>query len=62
MEYEIYDIGGFYTEGLEENVSTVLNSVFKSGMNGLDLLLSKSGMCMKDIGFLSYSQETYEIK
>ena len=46
---------GFYTEGLEENVRTVLNSVFESGMNGLDLLLSKSGMCLSDIGFVSYS-------
>ena len=55
LTYEIYDMGGFYTEGLEENVRTVLNSVFKSGMNGLDLLLSKSGMCLSDIGFVSYS-------
>ena len=55
LEFEIYDIGGFYSEGLEENVRTVLNSVFKSGMNGLDLLLSKSGMCLSDIGFVSYS-------
>lgn len=55
LTYEIYDMGGFYTEGLEENVNTVLNSVFKSGMNGLDLLLSKSGMCLSDIGFVAYS-------
>jgi len=55
LTYEIYDMGGFYTEGLEENVRTVLNSVFKSGMNGLDLLLSKSGMCLSDIGFVAYS-------
>lgn len=55
LTYEIYDMGGFYTEGFEENVRTVLNSVFKSGMNGLDLLLSKSGMCLSDIGFVSYS-------
>ncbi|MBR2402640.1 MAG: hypothetical protein IKB01_07725, partial [Lachnospiraceae bacterium] len=55
LEFEIYDIGGFYTEGLEENVCTVLNSVFQSGMNGLDLLLSKLGMSLEDIGFVSYS-------
>ena len=55
LEYTVYDIGGFYTKGLEENVSTVLNSVFKSGMNGLDLLLlSKTGMHLSDIGFISY--------
>lgn len=55
LTFEIYDMGGFYTEGLEENVFTVLNSVFKSGMNGLDLLLSKHGMSLSDIGFVSYS-------
>lgn len=55
LEYEAYDIGGFYTEGLEENVNTVLNSVFKSGMNGFDLLLSKMGMHLSDIGFTSYT-------
>ena len=55
LEYEVYDMGGFYTEGLEENVNTVLNSVFKSGMNGFDLLLSKMGMCLSDIGFTSYT-------
>lgn len=55
LTYEIYDMGGFYTEGLEENVCSVLNSVFKSGMSGLDLLLSKSGMCLSDIGFVSLS-------
>lgn len=55
LEYTVYDIGGFYTKGLEENVSTVLNSVFKSGMSGLDLLLlSKTGMHLSDIGFISY--------
>lgn len=55
LEYAVYDIGGFYTKGLEENVSTVLNSVFKSGMSGLDLLLlSKTGMHLSDIGFISY--------
>ena len=55
LEYEVYDMGGFYTEGLEENVNTVLNSVFKSGMNGFDLLLSKMGMHLSDIGFTSYT-------
>ena len=54
LEFEIYDMGGFYTEGLEENVSTVLNSVFQSGMNGFDLILSKTGMGLSDIGFTSY--------
>ena len=55
LEYTVYDIGGFYTKSLEENVSTVLNSVFESGMNGLDLLLlSKTGMHLSDIGFISY--------
>lgn len=56
LEYEIYDIGGFYTEGLEENVSTVLNSVFESGMKGFDLLLSKMEMELSDIGFTSYKK------
>ena len=55
LEYEVYDMGGFYTEGLEENVNTVLNSVFKSGMNGFDLLLSKMEMHLSDIGFTSYT-------
>ena len=54
LEFEIYDIGGFYTEGLEENMSTVLNSVFQSGMNGFDLILSETGMSLSDIGFTSY--------
>ena len=54
LEFEIYDMGGFHTEGLEENVSTVLNSVFQSGMTGFDLMLSEMGMSLSDIGFTAY--------
>ncbi len=55
LEYTVYDIGGFYTKRLEENVNTVLNSVFELGMSGFDLLLlSKTGMHLSNIGFTSY--------